>query len=126
MIYYDFIEKFINDLAEKCHIVENAVDRWNAIQMIQNLEGDGFTMVTFGQSFASMSGPTKNFYRLLMERQIIHGAHPVLRWMTGNVEVDTDPAGNIKVTKAKSKEKIDGIVAAIMALDRCICNQTEP
>ena len=61
MIYYDFIEKFINDLAEKCHIVENAVDRWNAIQMIQNLEGDGFTMVPFGQSFASMSGPTKNF-----------------------------------------------------------------
>ena len=126
MIYYDFIEKFINDLAEKCHIVENAVDRWNAIQMIQNLEGDGFTMVQFGQSFASMSGPTKNFYRLLMGRQMIHGAHPVLRWMTGNVEVDTDPAGNIKVTKAKSKEKIDGIVAAIMALDRCICNQTEP
>ena len=92
----------------------------------QNLEGDGFTMVTFGQDFASMSGPTKNFYRLLMEGQIVHGGHPVLRWMAGNVVVDTDPAGNIKVTKAKSKEKIDGIVAAIMALDRCIRNQTEP
>ena len=40
--------------------------------------------------------------------------------------VDTDPAGNIKVTKARSKEKIDGIVAAIMALDRCIRNHVEP
>lgn len=126
VIHYDFIEKFINDLAEKYHIVEIAVDRWNATQMIQNLEGDGFTMVPFGQGFASMSGPTKDFYRLLMEGQIIHGGHPVLRWMAGNVVVDTDPAGNIKVTKAKSKEKIDGIVASIMALDRCIRNQTEP
>lgn len=126
VIHYDFIEKFINDLAEKYHIVEIAVDRWNATQMIQNLEGDGFTMVPFGQGFASMSGPTKDFYRLLMEGQIIHGGHPVLRWMAGNVVVDTDPAGNIKVTKAKSKEKIDGIVAAIMAPDRCIRNQTEP
>lgn len=125
VIHYDFIEKFINDLAEKYHIVEIAVDRWNATQMIQNLEGDGFTIVPFGQGFASMSGPTKDFYRLLMEGQIIHGGHPVLRWMAGNVVVDTDPAGNIKVTKAKSKEKIDGIVAAIMALDRCIRNQTE-
>lgn len=126
VIHYDFIEKFINDLAEKYHIVEIAVDRWNATQMIQNLEGDGFTMVPFGQGFASMSGPTKDFYRLLMEGKIIHGGHPVLRWMAGNVVVDTDPVGNIKVTKAKSKEKIDGIVAAIMALDRCIRNQTEP
>ncbi len=126
VIHYDFIEKFINDLAEKYHIVEIAVDRWNATQMIQNLEGDGFTMVPFGQGFASMSGPTKDFYRLLMEGKIIHGGHPVLRWMAGNVVVDTDPAGNIKVSKAKSKEKIDGIVAAIMALDRCIRNQTEP
>lgn len=126
VIHYDFIEKFINDLAEKYHIVEIAVDRWNATQMIQNLEGDGFTMIPFGQGFASMSGPTKDFYRLLMEGKIIHGEHPVLRWMAGNVVVDTDPAGNIKVTKAKSKEKIDGIVAAIMALDRCIRNQTEP
>ena len=46
-----------------------------------------------------------------------------MAWMAGNVVVDTDPAGNIKPTKAKSPEKIDGIVAAIMALDRCIRNE---
>lgn len=120
VIHYDFIEKFIMYLSEKYHILEIAVDRWNATQMIQNLEGEGFTIVPFGQGFSSMSAPTKEFYRLLMEGRIVHGGNPVLRWMAGNVVIDTDPAGNIKVTKAKSKEKIDGIVAAIMALDRCI------
>ena len=70
-----------------------------------------------------MSPPTKEFYKLLMEGKIIHGGNPVLRWMAGNVVVDRDPAENIKPTKAKSPEKIDGIVATIMALDRCIRNQ---
>ena len=121
VIHYDFI----GNLGEKYHILEIAVDRWNATQMIQNLEGAGFTMVPFGQGFASMSTPTKEFYRLLMEGQIIHAGHPVLRWMAGNVVIETDAAENIKVTKAKSKEKIDGIVASIMALDRCIRNQGE-
>ena len=69
-----------------------------------------------------MSPPTKAFYELLMKGEIIHGGNPVMRWMAGNVVVETDPAGNIKPTKAKSAEKIDGIVAAIMALDRCIRN----
>ena len=126
VIHYDFIEKFICDLAEKYHILEIAVDRWNATHMIQNLEDAGFTMVPFGQGFASMSTPTKEFYRLLMEGQIVHAGHPVLRWMVGNVVIETDAAENIKVTKAKSKEKIDGIVASIMALDRCLRNQGEP
>ena len=125
VIHYDFIEKFICDLAEKYHILEIAVDRWNATHMIQNLEDQGFTMVPFGQGFASMSTPTKEFYRLLMEGQIIHAGHPVLRWMAGNVVVETDAAENIKVTKAKSREKIDGIVASIMALDRCLRNEGE-
>lgn len=126
VIHYDFIEKFICDLNEKYHILEIAVDRWNATHMIQNLEDAGFTMVSFGQGFTSMSTPTKEFYRLLMEGQIIHAGHPVLRWMAGNVVIETDAAENIKVTKAKSKEKIDGIVASIMALDRCLRNQGEP
>ena len=126
VIHYDFIEKFICDLAEKYHILEIAVDRWNATHMIQNLEDAGFTMVPFGQGFASMSTPTKEFYRLLMEGQVVHAGHPVLRWMAGNVVIETDAAENIKVTKAKSKEKIDGIVASIMALDRCLRNQREP
>ena len=125
VIHYDFIEKFIEELGEKYHILEIAFDRWGATQMVQDLEGMGFTVVPFGQGYSSMSAPTKEFYKILMEGNMVHGGHPVLRWMAGNVVIDTDPAGNIKVTKARSKEKIDGIVAAIMALDRCVRNQVQ-
>ena len=89
----------------------------------EQIDRMGFTVVPFGQGFKDMSPPTKEFYKLLMEGRIIHGGNPVMAWMAGNVVVDTDPAGNIKPTKAKSPEKIDGIVAAIMALDRCIRNE---
>src|SRR5699024_3131786 len=110
VIYYGFIEKYIEDLGKRYHILEIAFDRWGAVQMTQNLEWMGFTVVPFGQGFKDMSPPTKEFYKLLMEGRIIHGGHPVMRWMAGNVVVDTDPAGNIKPTKAKSPEKIDGVV----------------
>ena len=125
VVHYGFIEQFICGLGEKYHILEIAVDRWNATMLIQNLEGDGFTMIPFGQGYKDMSPPTKEFEKLLKEGRIIHGGHPVMRWMAGNVVVDTDPAGNIKPTKAKSTEKIDGVVAAIMALDRCIRHEGE-
>ena len=122
VIHYGFIEKVIEQLGKLYHIREIAFDRWGAVQMVQNLEGAGFTVVPIGQGYRDMSPPTKAFYELLMKGEIIHGGNPVMRWMAGNVVVETDPAGNIKPTKAKSAEKIDGIVAAIMALDRCIRN----
>ena len=105
VIHYDFIEKFIIDLSEKYHILEIAVDRWNATQMIQNLEGEGFTIVPFGQGFSSMSAPTKEFYRLLMEGRIIHGGNPVLRWMAGNVVIDTRPCWKYKGNEGEIKRK---------------------
>ena len=125
VIHYGFIEKFIDELGNKFHIKEISFDRWGAVQMTQDLEGMGFTVVPMGQGYASMSPPSKEFYKLLLEGRIIHGGHPMLRWMAGNAIIDTDPAGNIKPTKdsKKSKGKIDGIVAAIMALDRCIRNR---
>ena len=125
VIHYDFIEKFIEKLGERYHICEIAFDRWGAVQMVQNLEGMGFTVVPFGQGFKDMSPPTKEFMKLLMEGKVIHGGNPVMRWMSGNVVVDRDAAENIKPTKAKSPEKIDGIVAAIMALDRCIRHERQ-
>lgn len=124
VIHYGFIEKFIERLGETYHIREIAYDRWNATQMVQNLEDMGFTMVPFGQGFKDMSPPSKELFKLLMEGNIIHGGNPVLKWMAGNVVMRQDPAGNIKPDKEKSVEKIDGIVASIMALDRCIRNRT--
>ena len=120
VIHYGFIERFIEQLGEKYHIIEIAYDRWNATQMVQNLEDMGFTMVPFGQGFKDMSPPSKELYKLLMEGNIIHGGNPVLKWMAQNVVMRQDPAGNIKPDKERSVEKIDGIVALIMGLDRCI------
>ena len=125
VIHYGFIEKFIVELGKTYHILEIAYDRWNATQMVQNLEGEGFTMIPFGQGFKDMSPPSKELYKLLMEGSIIHGGNPVLRWMAMNVVMRQDPAGNIKPDKDKSVEKIDGIVAEIMAIDRCIRHEGE-
>ena len=120
VVHYGFIEKFIEHLGEIYNIREIAFDRWGAVQMVQNLEGMGFTVVPMGQGFASMSPPTKELMKLVLERKIAHGGHPVLRWNMDNIYIRTDPAGNIKADKAKSTEKIDGAIACIMALDRAI------
>ncbi|MGU7919333.1 terminase large subunit [Streptococcus suis] len=125
VVHYGFIEKFIEDLSEIYHIKEIAYDRWNATQMVQNLEGMGLTMVPFGQGYKDMSPPSKELYKLMMEGKIQHGGHPVLKWMGQNVVMRQDPAGNIKPDKEKSVEKIDGIVALIMGLDRCIRHQSD-
>lgn len=122
VVHYGFIEKFIEELGDKYNIKEIAFDRWGAVQMVQNLEGMGFTVVPFGQGFKDMSPPTKELMKLTLERKIAHGGHPVLRWMVDNIFIRTDPAGNIKADKEKSTEKIDGVIATIMALDRAIRN----
>ena len=120
VVHYGFIEKFIEKLGERFNIREIAFDRWGAVQMVQNLENMGFTVVPFGQGFKDMSPPTKELMKLTLEQKIVHGGHPVLRWNMDNIFIRTDPAGNIKADKEKSTEKIDGAIATIMALDRAI------
>ena len=122
VIYYGYIEQAIQRLGEKFNIREIAYDRWGATQMVQHLEEAGFTVVPFGQGFRDMSPPTKELMRLTLSGQIAHGGHPVLSWMMDNVYVRSDPAGNIKMDKERSTEKIDGAVAMVMALDRAIRN----
>lgn len=118
VVHYAHIEAFIEELSKKFNIREIAFDRWGAIQMVQNLEDLGLTVVPFGQGYKDMSPPTKEFMRLTMGEKFAHGGHPVLRWMVDNIYVRTDPAGNVKPDKEKSTERIDGAVATIMALDR--------
>ena len=120
VVDYNFVRKTINDLNKEFNIKEIGVDRWNATQLITDLEGDGFTMVPIGMGFKDMSPGMKELYKLLLEGKIIHGGNPVLRWMAGNVVAEIDAAENIKPSKKKSTEKIDGIVAWIMGLDRAI------
>lgn len=120
VVHYGYVESFIENLGERFNIKEVAFDRWGAVQMVQNLENMGFTVVPFGQGFKDMSPPTKEFMKLTLEQKITHGGHSVLRWNMDYIFIRTDPAGNIKADKEKFTEKIDGAIATIMALDRAI------
>lgn len=125
VVHYGYIENFIEQLGEKFNIREITFDRWGAVQMVQNLEGMGYTVVPFGQGFKDMCPPTKELMKLTLEQKVAHGGHPVLRWNMDNIFIRRDPAGNIKADKEKSTEKIDGAIATIMALDRAIrCGNT--
>ena len=123
VVHYGYIETFIEELGTRYDIREIAFDRWGAAQMVQNLEGMGFTVIPFGQGFKDMSAPTKELMRLTLERKIRHGNNPAMNWMMDNVFIKTDPAGNQKPDKEKSTERIDGVVAMIMALDRATRHQ---
>ena len=125
VIDYAYIQNTIGELSYKYHIREIAFDRWGSNMLVERLSEMGLTVVPFGQGYKDMSPASRAFYEELMKGNIIHGGNPVMKWMCGNVVIEQDPAGNIKPTKAKSKDKIDGIVAAIMALDRCIRHENE-
>jgi phage terminase large subunit-like protein len=112
----------MRETVQQHNLRDVAYDRWGATALVTDMTEEGLTMVPIGMGFASMSAPTKEMEKLILGRKINHGNNPVLRWMFDNVMMKTDPAGNIKPDKEKSKDKIDGIVAAIIALDRCIRN----
>ena len=123
---YERVRRDIHELAERYRIREIAYDRWNASQLVTQLQGDGLNMIPFGQGFASMASPTRELEKLVLSGKLRHGGDPVLRWMAGNVSVEQDAAGNLKPSKAKSTGRIDGIVAAIMALGRAVaCGPNE-
>jgi len=106
-------------------ICEIAFDRWGATKLSTDLADAGFTMIPFGQGYASMSAPTKELLNMVISKQIRHGGNPVLRWMADSMDVKQDPAGNLKPVKpdrGKSGKRIDGIVALIMAIDRLVRN----
>ena len=118
VIDYDRIRHKLNAMSEIYNIQEIAIDRWNATQLSTQLDGDGFTVVPTGQGYATMSDPTKHLLALILQRKINHRNNPVLEWNAANLSTEEDAAGNLKPSKKKSQEKIDGIVALIMALSR--------
>jgi phage terminase large subunit-like protein len=123
VIDYAALGARIARLGERYDIREIAYDRWGATQLVQDLQGAGFLCVPMGQGFASMAAPTKELLNLTLSKKLRHGGNPVLRWMADNLVVRQDPAGNVKPDKSKSTEKIDGMVALIMGLDRAIRNE---
>jgi phage terminase large subunit-like protein len=120
VIDFDRIIADIEAVGELFEVREIAFDRWGAFQISSKLAGAGFQMVGFGQGFASMSHPMKELLRLTLGQRLRHGGNPILKWMADNLVVSQDSAGNIKPEKAKSRHKIDGMVAGVMALDRAM------
>lgn len=120
VVDYDFILAQLDQDAQVFDIEEVAYDRWGATRIAQQIQDRGMTLVEFGQGFASMSGPTKELGKLIGAGELAHGNHPVLTWMADNLVVRQDAAENIKPDKEKSTERIDGMVALVMALDRAL------
>ena len=118
---YDQVRADINTLGDAFGITELAVDRlFQGDQLMMQLAQDGFNVVAFGQGFMSMAAPTKRFLELVVRDGLRHGNNPVLRWMASNAATEQDSAGNLKFSKKKSLERIDGIVATVMGLARAM------
>ena len=90
--------------------------------MVIDLQNEGVPMEPFGQGFVSLSSPSKQLEALILGKEIIHDGNPVLKWMIANTVMEEDAAGNIKPSKKKSSEKIDGTTALVSAL---ACFMTE-
>lgn len=116
---YEYVRNQLKEWAAEFDLREIAADPWNARDLITRLtDQDGFTVVEMRQGFASLSAPTKSLERAILAKELRHDGHPVLRWNVGNVAVEQDAAGNLKPSKAVSTERIDGVSALVMAIDR--------
>ena len=117
------IKADIQELAGMYRIKEIAFDRWNATQLAVELQEEGAAMVSTGMGYASLSAPSKTLEGWVLSGRIRHGGHPVLRWNMQNVTLEQDAAGNIKPSKARSKDRIDGAVALILAISRAMLRE---
>lgn len=127
VIDYKYIRKEINDLAGQYQLKQIAYDPYNATTLAQQLlDDDGLPMAEHRQGFISMNEPSKLFERLVLAGDLKHGNHEILNWMASNVTVRLDPSDNIRPDKQRSVEKIDGIVAAIMAVGRGLNPEPTP
>jgi phage terminase large subunit-like protein len=119
VVDYEVVRKHLQAWASAFDVREIAFDPWNATDLVTRLsEQDGFTCVPMRQGFVSLSAPTKSLEKAILSRALRHDGHPVLRWNVSNVSVETDATGNLKPSKKVSTDRIDGVVALIMAIDR--------
>jgi phage terminase large subunit-like protein len=126
VIDFSFIRGEILRLAEKFNIQDIAYDRWGASQLSLELQDSGLVVVPFGQGYASMNAPTTLLLKLVLGKQLKHSNNPVVRWMADNLVTVTDDAGNVKPSKGRAREKIDGMVSLIMSLDRASRQENGP
>jgi len=116
VIDYGALEAYVCGLAERFRIEGIAIDPWNSVGTQTRLHEEGLPVVRFRQGHASMSPAMKETERLILSGQLRHDGNPVMRWCVGNTSIEMDPAGNVKPSRVKSRERIDGAVALIMAV----------
>ncbi|HYI31406.1 MAG TPA: terminase TerL endonuclease subunit [Bradyrhizobium sp.] len=117
VVDYDYLREQVYADAERYQLRMIGFDKWNATQIMLELEQDGLPVKRLNQGFYTLSPPSKELERLMTGDMIEHGNHPVLTWMARNAGYEQDAAGNIKPSRAKSKEKIDGIAALVNAIE---------
>ena len=125
VVNYRMVRDEIIDLSQQYNIQEIAIDRWNATSLGTELGEAGLNLVGFGQGYATMSPAMKELETLILSKRISHNGDKLLRWNMSNVVTASDPAGNIKPDKSKSKDRIDGAVALIMAAGRAAVHEEE-
>ncbi len=120
VIDFETIKDDMREFAGRFDIRQYAYDPWQATQLAQEMEGEGLTMVEVRQTVQNFSEPMKELEKLVLQRLLAHGNCPVLSWMVSNVVAQIDRKDNIYPNKERAENKIDGIVALIMALNRAI------
>ena len=129
VIDYSRVEATIKDIGERFNVLELAFDPMYAEELTQRVEDEtGIPRVQYRQTIVHYAGPTAEFERLVMSGGLQHPKNPILSWQAGNVEIKTDVNQNKRPVKPKADNhrKIDGIVAAIMALGRAISTEQQP
>jgi phage terminase large subunit-like protein len=120
---YNYVQQIIEQAAEQYNLQSIAFDRYNAAQLIQNLQDAGLNMSPFNQGIGNVSAPTKELERLIHQKQITHDVNACMDWQMSNVEIYTDANENIKITKKnKHKSRVDGPVASVMAFGEMLTN----
>lgn len=117
VVDYEAVRSFLKQWGKEFDVREIAFDPWNATDLVTRLqEQDGFICTQLRQGYASLSAPTKALERAVLGRELRHDGNPVLRWNISNIAVETDPAGNLKLSKKVSTERIDGAAALVNAI----------
>lgn len=118
VIDYRAVEAHLRDLASRFDVQEMTFDPAYSRQISGPLTDDGFPVTEFRQGWKSMGPAISELERAIIGRNFVHGAHPVLRWCFDNVAIQDDGKGNRSFHKGKSRDRIDGAVAAAMAVSR--------
>lgn len=114
------LQEWIAEDVKQYSVLSVAYDPMQATQMSQNLLGDGVPMVELAQNLKNMSEPMKQVQALIYTGRLHIADNPVMHWMASNVVCHTDAKENIYPRKEKVQNKIDGMVALIMAINQAI------